>query len=159
MKTQIHPLIRHQSDAVAAFLADLDEIQRRHGLCISHEDAGHGAFLVLNYSRLHRDLLFGASDSIKHPIQRRADSTLVDLPTVLNSVNNLIMKTPTTTDPIENDFHWNTGAPSIFAQDPAVKAATTMMASRQNGKPLKETNSENAKHMYNIAKLKNGKRI
>jgi len=57
MKTQV------QSKRVKAFLNDLVEVQKKHGLLLSHED-GHGAFEVYDFSEEDDDYswLLKASD-------------------------------------------------------------------------------------------------
>ncbi len=41
-----------ESPEVEAFLKDIDEVSKKHGLSISHED-GHGAFIVERRDEFH----------------------------------------------------------------------------------------------------------
>ena len=46
-------------DRMRKFLEEIDEVCRKHGLSISHED-GHGAFIVEKYNESNIDWLFEA---------------------------------------------------------------------------------------------------
>lgn len=46
---------------IDAFLAEVIEISKRHGLSIGHED-GHGGFLVHKFSQHNADWLMAAAD-------------------------------------------------------------------------------------------------
>lgn len=46
-------------DRMRKFLEEIDEVSRKHGLSISHED-GHGAFIVEEYDESNIDWLFEA---------------------------------------------------------------------------------------------------
>lgn len=50
------------SPKTAAFLAEIVEVSRKHGLAVSHEDQ-HGSFLVETFSEDLIDWLNGANDA------------------------------------------------------------------------------------------------
>jgi hypothetical protein len=54
-----------ESPAVDAFLAEVIEVCRKHGLSISHEDTG-GSFEVRQFNQRDSDWLLSANDDRKH---------------------------------------------------------------------------------------------
>lgn len=52
----------HENLKVDAFLVEINEVCKRHGLSISHEDS-HGSFMIDNYSGELADWLMAASDN------------------------------------------------------------------------------------------------
>ena len=50
-----------ESAKIDAFLAEVIEISKKHGLSIAHEDSG-GSFLVHTFSPYDADWLMGAAD-------------------------------------------------------------------------------------------------
>jgi hypothetical protein len=65
---QIPLILQHHAPKVIAFLLEINDVCRKHGLSLSHEDS-FGAFVVENYNTRKRDWLWRASNKIKHPIQ------------------------------------------------------------------------------------------
>jgi hypothetical protein len=55
---------RDESPEVDAFLAEVIEVCRKHGLSISHEDTG-GAFAVREFNERDNEWLFSANDDRK----------------------------------------------------------------------------------------------
>lgn len=56
---------RHvESPAIDAFLAEVWEVSKKHGLALSHED-GHGAFEVVEIDRGDFDWLMAAHDATR----------------------------------------------------------------------------------------------
>jgi len=47
-------------DNMTAFLNDINEVCKKHGMSISHED-GHGSFIITKYDEENIKWLFGAS--------------------------------------------------------------------------------------------------
>jgi hypothetical protein len=52
---------RDRSEKVQAFLNEVADVCRRHGLSIAHED-GHGSFIVEKFDQFNIDWLNNASD-------------------------------------------------------------------------------------------------
>lgn len=50
-----------ENEKIDAFLAEVIEVSKKHGLSIGHED-NHGGFLVQKYSQDNADWLLQASD-------------------------------------------------------------------------------------------------
>lgn len=50
-----------ENEKIDAFLAEVIEISRKHGLSIGHEDS-HGGFLVHKFSQDNADWLMAAGD-------------------------------------------------------------------------------------------------
>ena len=59
---------RIEAPKVDAFLADVAEVCRRHGMSISHED-GHGSFIVTDFDEGNLDWLGGASVKLGPPAE------------------------------------------------------------------------------------------
>lgn len=56
---------RHgESPRIDAFLREVEEVSKRHGLSISHEDTG-GAFIVREHNMTDAVWLFAATDDTK----------------------------------------------------------------------------------------------
>ena len=50
-----------ENEKIDAFLAEIVEVSKRHGLSIGHEDS-HGGFLVHTFSQDNADWLMAAAD-------------------------------------------------------------------------------------------------
>lgn len=53
-----------ESPRIDAFLREVEEVSKRHGLSISHEDTG-GAFIVREHNTTDAVWLFAATDDTK----------------------------------------------------------------------------------------------
>ena len=67
---QLPAKLRGRPIEVALFLFEFDELCRKHGMSLAHED-DQGAFLVHNYARKYRNRLWTAHTKIKLKVQPR----------------------------------------------------------------------------------------
>ncbi len=59
-----------ENKKIDAYLAEIEEVSRRHGLSISHED-GHGAFVIGAFDEGHNHWLWSAHDDTP-PAKKKA---------------------------------------------------------------------------------------